>query len=224
MTVAVLIAGLARRGVRLSARTGKLLVDAPTGVLTPVDLGVMRENKAALLAALPDSPAIWPDGWREEYEARADALEFDAGMPRDDAERKSARETAERMRLPGAIPLPWRPRLEFWSDRRRQLWGYASMRLEDAGVPWPESERLAFEEVRDADLETLPLPPDRGPPPADSAPDPPPVARPPVARPPPAQAMMLPFGGDPLPQHGPYDAHRGEKPRKNTRRGSRRPS
>lgn len=51
---------------------------------------------------------------------------------------------------PGPFParrLPWRAELPRWPDEWRERWGRRSADLEDAGVPWPESERVAFEDV-----------------------------------------------------------------------------
>lgn len=58
---------------------------------------------------------------------------------------------------PGPDPasMPWPPRpveLATWPTPYREAWGRRSAELEDAGVPWPESERTAFREVRAAML------------------------------------------------------------------------
>jgi len=57
VTVAALLAGLARRGVQLAADGDQLLVDHPDGELTPADLDMLREHKAELLALLRQ-PAV----------------------------------------------------------------------------------------------------------------------------------------------------------------------
>lgn len=55
-TPAHLMEALARRGVRFSARAGRLVVDAPAGVLTVADRDALRANKAAILGRLAGSP------------------------------------------------------------------------------------------------------------------------------------------------------------------------
>jgi hypothetical protein len=49
------------------------------------------------------------------------------------------------------IKAPWPPRpskLARWPIERRQRWGELANQLEDEGVPFPESERRAFDEVK----------------------------------------------------------------------------
>jgi hypothetical protein len=46
---------------------------------------------------------------------------------------------------------PWPPRpseLALWPVKRRQRWGELANQLEDCGVPFPESERRAFEQIK----------------------------------------------------------------------------
>ena len=46
---------------------------------------------------------------------------------------------------------PWPPRspeLARWSAKRRQRWGELANRFEEEGIPFPESERRAFEQVK----------------------------------------------------------------------------
>ena len=43
------------------------------------------------------------------------------------------------------LTLPHRSALALWPLSRRQRWGLLSAALEAAEVPWPESERLAYE-------------------------------------------------------------------------------
>jgi hypothetical protein len=49
------------------------------------------------------------------------------------------------------LPEPWPPRptdLRTWPVERRQRWGELANMLEDAGIPWPEHERQAFERTK----------------------------------------------------------------------------
>ncbi len=52
MNASTLLAVLDGRGIRLAARAGKLLIDAPRGAVTDEDLAALRAGKAALLALL----------------------------------------------------------------------------------------------------------------------------------------------------------------------------
>ncbi len=56
MSASALVETLRARGVNLSAQAGKLVYDAPAGVLTDADRTALREHKAALLALLAPSP------------------------------------------------------------------------------------------------------------------------------------------------------------------------
>ncbi len=56
MSASALLEDLLARGVNLSAQAGKLVCDAPAGVLTDADRAALREHKAALLALLAPSP------------------------------------------------------------------------------------------------------------------------------------------------------------------------
>jgi hypothetical protein len=45
---------------------------------------------------------------------------------------------------------PWTPRpaeLATWPIERRQRWGELANRLDDQGIPWPEHERQAYEQI-----------------------------------------------------------------------------
>jgi hypothetical protein len=46
-----------------------------------------------------------------------------------------------------ADDFPWRRALPSWPDDRRERWGLRANALAEAGVPWPEDERRAFDEV-----------------------------------------------------------------------------
>ena len=52
---------------------------------------------------------------------------------------------------PSRFTPPWPPRpsaLAEWSLSRRQRWGELANAFEDRGVPFPDSERQAFDEVK----------------------------------------------------------------------------
>jgi hypothetical protein len=76
------------RGVVLTARGGKLMVDAPAGVLTEQDRAFLTRYKADLLALLagPSSPAELAPEWHLLWDERAAILEYDGGLPRERAE------------------------------------------------------------------------------------------------------------------------------------------
>ncbi len=56
MSASALVETLRARGVNLSAQAGKLVYDAPAGVLTDADRASLREHKVELLALLAPSP------------------------------------------------------------------------------------------------------------------------------------------------------------------------
>jgi hypothetical protein len=74
MTAVELLAECQARDIQVSVQGASLAYDAPAGALTPEVIEAMRQHKAALLALL------------ERWEERAAILEYDAGLPRDDAE------------------------------------------------------------------------------------------------------------------------------------------
>jgi hypothetical protein len=76
------------RGMRLSVDRGKLAVDFPKGVLDEATRRLIQDHKKALLEALH------ADDLREHFEERAAILEYDAGLPRPEAELEAARITA----------------------------------------------------------------------------------------------------------------------------------
>jgi hypothetical protein len=45
-------------------------------------------------------------------------------------------------------PLPWRRKIARWSDDWRERWGLRANALEDAGLPWRDAERQAFDELQ----------------------------------------------------------------------------
>ena len=60
MNPATLIDDLTRKGVHLSAKGDRLLVDAPKGVLTNEVLGALRDLKPEILAVLRAAPPWGP--------------------------------------------------------------------------------------------------------------------------------------------------------------------
>ncbi len=60
MSASALLETLRARGVNLSAKAGKLVYDAPPGVLTGADRAALREHKVELLALLasPSTPPV----------------------------------------------------------------------------------------------------------------------------------------------------------------------
>jgi hypothetical protein len=88
MTALGLLAGLSERGVILSASDGRLVIDAPTGVVTGEDLATVGRLKAEVLAIVmagtePPAPSwpprdrrlsTWPDSWRERWGRRSNDL------------------------------------------------------------------------------------------------------------------------------------------------------
>jgi TubC N-terminal docking domain len=79
---------LETRGMRLSVDRGKLAVDFPKGVLDEATRRLIQDHKKALLETLH------ADDLREHFEERAAILEYDAGLPRPEAELEAARITA----------------------------------------------------------------------------------------------------------------------------------
>lgn len=79
---------LETRGMRLSVDRGKLAVDFPKGVLDEATRRLIQDHKKGLLEALH------ADDLREHFEERAAILEYDAGLPRPEAELEAARITA----------------------------------------------------------------------------------------------------------------------------------
>lgn len=89
---------LTAHGVRLSRdRTGTLRA-GPAGAITPELAALIRDHRAALLAALapPPDPAVV----LEFYEERAAIFEYEADQPRAQAEAAALRRTLERFALP----------------------------------------------------------------------------------------------------------------------------
>ena len=86
MTPLELLANLEARGVRLTARADRLVYDAPAGVMTAELLGLLRANRAELLAALtarpqPEPPAV---GQLESHADREIRRFWSVARPRPD--------------------------------------------------------------------------------------------------------------------------------------------
>jgi len=102
-----LIDEFAEVGIRLTAENGQVVFEGPREVLTPARIEELRRHKAELLAALaaPD-----PDA----FEERAAIIEFDAGLPRQEAETLAAQEQghADAGSLHGATVERWATEIE----------------------------------------------------------------------------------------------------------------
>ncbi len=79
-----------RLGVRLAVDGDALKVDAPKGAVTDELKERLRANKADILRQLAVDQA---EDLREHFEERAGILEYDAGLPRAQAELEAARIT-----------------------------------------------------------------------------------------------------------------------------------
>ncbi len=128
MTPSALVASLTGRGAKLSARDGRLVIDAPAGTVTPDDRAELARLKAAVLALLAAGPELpsWPPrpaelaGWpvesREKWGRRANELE-DAGLDWRSAERQAfgevkAERSAGGVHIAAALPPVEPPTVE----------------------------------------------------------------------------------------------------------------
>ncbi len=102
-----LIDQFADAGIRLSAENGQVVFEGPRDVLTPERIEELRRHKAELLAALaaPDPGA---------FEERSAIIEFDAGLPRQEAETLAAQEQghADADSLYGDVVGRWAAEIE----------------------------------------------------------------------------------------------------------------
>ena len=102
MSAIDLIDRLSGRGIELVVDGDSLRWRAPAGIVTDDDIAILREHKAAIVAAhrpTHPTPAEF-DGWLDEqieiarrhdaFEERAAILEFDADLSRPEAERQAA--------------------------------------------------------------------------------------------------------------------------------------
>ena len=85
-------------GIHLTRDPTGTLRAGPAGAVTPELAALIREHRAALLAALAPPPD--PADVREFYEERAAIFEFEADQPRAAAEAAALRRTLERFALP----------------------------------------------------------------------------------------------------------------------------
>ncbi len=107
MTCEMVLSDLDRKGIRLSVRGDRLIVNAPRGVLTEQLKSILRQLKPELLELLTD-PTIWARrasallsdvedasvraDLRELFEHRAAVAEYDGEQNRGVAERIAYRE------------------------------------------------------------------------------------------------------------------------------------
>lgn len=89
---------LTAHGVRLTRDPSGALRAGPAGAVTPELAALIREHRAALLAALAPPPD--PTDVLEFYEERAAIFEYEADQPRAAAEAAALRRTLERFALP----------------------------------------------------------------------------------------------------------------------------
>jgi hypothetical protein len=82
---------LAAHGIRLTRAADGGLRAGPAAAVTAQLAALIREHRAALLAALAPPPD--PLAVREFYEERAAVFEFEAGLPRAEAEAGALRRT-----------------------------------------------------------------------------------------------------------------------------------
>src|SRR5262249_18512620 len=90
---------LVSRGVVVIPCNGKLLVNAPAGVLTAEDRTMLARHKAELLVllALPTAPDDLPRDWHLVWDERAAVMEYDGGLPRERAEALALAEILRQM-------------------------------------------------------------------------------------------------------------------------------
>lgn len=89
---------LAAHGVRLTRDADGPLRAGPAAAVTPELAALIRAHRAALLAALAPPPD--PAAVREFYEERAGVFEYEAGLPRAEAEAGALRRTVAHFGLP----------------------------------------------------------------------------------------------------------------------------
>jgi hypothetical protein len=100
MTTHAFLDSLTRRGVRLSAASGRLDIDAPAGVLTAEDHAALAEHKAELVALVADADFDAAIAWLHR---RADEIRQTQGVPTPEAERLAYLELKAR---PDGAPAP----------------------------------------------------------------------------------------------------------------------
>jgi hypothetical protein len=99
-----------------------------------------------------DRPARGMIAFVDDPEERAAIMEFDGGLTRADAERLAGIAPGGIGPQKSAPTLPpWPPRpdeLADWPIPWRKRWGEVANTLQDTGVPWPEHEQLAFDQIK----------------------------------------------------------------------------
>lgn len=96
MNPATLLMEAGRRGIRLWPDGESLRVNGPKGSIDPGFRSELARHKPALLRLLVEPeefrlviPDDWPAGAIEDFQERAAIMEFDGGLPRDQAEREA---------------------------------------------------------------------------------------------------------------------------------------
>ena len=92
MSPEVLLARLGSVGVLLDVQGDDLRYRGPRGALTPELRRAIQENKAAILGA-----------WRSAFEERASVMEFEACLPREEAERHAREDVTMSL---GTVTVP----------------------------------------------------------------------------------------------------------------------
>jgi hypothetical protein len=100
-----LLRSLEARGVFLTPRGGRLIVDAPAGALTAEDRDLLCRLKPDLLAILEASltPDELPPDWHQLWDERAAIMEYDGGLPRERAEALALLDVLGQMRRAGVF-------------------------------------------------------------------------------------------------------------------------
>lgn len=112
MTAAALLGDLQARGVAFSIDGGKLIIDAPHGVLAETDVARLREHKPELLALLQTAPAshaeavAWLAGYQRQPKGDRTAESFDDSP---DALWAAAEEPGEPCPRCGSLAVWWTP-------------------------------------------------------------------------------------------------------------------
>jgi hypothetical protein len=98
MNAEQIIMNLTAHGIRLTRDPTGALRAGPASAVTPELAALIRDHRAALLAALAPPPD--PASVLEFYEERAAIFEYEADQPRAQAEASALRRTLERFALP----------------------------------------------------------------------------------------------------------------------------
>jgi hypothetical protein len=107
MSAAKLLADFHAQGVGIRLEGGLVKVTAPKGMVTDAQVSTLRRCKAEiirLLSTVNDRAA--EDAMRDQFEERTAFLEYDCGLPRDEAERQAR---AEMMQPVSPQPTDWTP-------------------------------------------------------------------------------------------------------------------